>query len=331
MPKSGHAAPLCQHLDALVDDLRALVPQALQEFDEKAIHHARVTTRRLKAALDLLESVLNADHSGPFARVGKKLRRRLGPLRDIDVMLGHLDELREHRRLGPAVEWLQARLMQERQLARNESQKRAAPSPVLAKLGTWWAMRQDVLDAAPKIPQLIDQSLRDQLADFTARADQVIAKAPAPSDGAAPRQDPHELRIAGKRLRYTLELAQVNGVKIPAAILRTFKRMQGLLGLWHDHVVLAERAMQASLEEDLPLHDPPMQKQVLNLVNFALTRAQREMDQFGKLWSRRGEQLAADIRGAVGAISESKTDPDPHGSEPASAPAASHPASPPAA
>ena len=35
--------------------------------------------------------------------------------------------------------------------------------------------------------------------------------------------------------------------------------MQEALGLWHDYVVLTERAMQISLEELLPHHDADMQ------------------------------------------------------------------------
>ena len=98
--------PLCKHLDSLVDALRKFVPAALQEFDEDSIHKARVTTRRLKAAIEMLNSLLNPEHARPFARVGKRLRRRLGPLRDLDVMLRHLDELGNNPAMGAAVKWI---------------------------------------------------------------------------------------------------------------------------------------------------------------------------------------------------------------------------------
>src|SRR4051812_43418946 len=92
--------PLCAHLDALVDELRGFVPAALQQFDKEAIHRARVTTRRLKAALDLLSPCLDSGHQKPFANLGRKLRQRLGPLRDVDVMLGHLDEIEPDARFS---------------------------------------------------------------------------------------------------------------------------------------------------------------------------------------------------------------------------------------
>src|SRR3954447_14134035 len=85
--------PLCKHLDHLVDELRVHVPAALNDFDPQAIHKARGATRRLKAALDLLKSCVSPAHASPFTKIGRKLRRRLGPLRDIDVMIEHLDEV----------------------------------------------------------------------------------------------------------------------------------------------------------------------------------------------------------------------------------------------
>ena len=44
--------PLCRYADPLIEDLRKLVPKALDDFDADAIHDARVATRRLRAALE---------------------------------------------------------------------------------------------------------------------------------------------------------------------------------------------------------------------------------------------------------------------------------------
>src|SRR6185312_16160926 len=76
--------PLLAYLDELVEDLHKNVNKALRAFDADAIHDARVATRRLKAAMGLLESVISSEHRKPFGKVLKKLRRRLGPLRDLD-------------------------------------------------------------------------------------------------------------------------------------------------------------------------------------------------------------------------------------------------------
>src|SRR6476661_8132802 len=85
--------PLLQHIDRLMEQLHAQVPKALHAWEVDGIHQARVATRRLKAALDLAGPVVGKKRRKPLARVLRKLRRRLGPLRDTDVMLEHLEEL----------------------------------------------------------------------------------------------------------------------------------------------------------------------------------------------------------------------------------------------
>ena len=66
------------------------------------------------------------------------------------------------------------------------------------------------------------------------------------------------MRIAGKALRYTLEMAVVEGHTLPGPVLKAFKRMQACLGLWHDYVVLTEAALRASLEPLAAGQPPPL-------------------------------------------------------------------------
>src|SRR3954470_24134003 len=100
MPHAKHKddatpPPLLAYLDELVENLRRLIPSAIRGNDADAIHDARVATRRLKAALDLLETAIDQRRLRPFAKTLRKLRRRLGPLRDLDVMGDHLRELKK--------------------------------------------------------------------------------------------------------------------------------------------------------------------------------------------------------------------------------------------
>src|SRR5688572_12268564 len=113
---------LAAFLDRRVAELRELVPKAVRSGDVTAIHQARVTTRRLKAALDLLEPLLPEQSRRRFARTLRRLRRTLGPSRDVDVMLGHLPDLRPTRGPCDAVDWLQQRLTERRgELARERA------------------------------------------------------------------------------------------------------------------------------------------------------------------------------------------------------------------
>src|SRR4051812_36369647 len=59
---------LLTYLDELVEHLRRLIPTAIRGSDADAIHDARVATRRLKAALDLLQTAIDHRRLRPFAK-----------------------------------------------------------------------------------------------------------------------------------------------------------------------------------------------------------------------------------------------------------------------
>lgn len=335
--------PLLGYLDGMMEDLRSRVPAALKLWDVEAIHQSRVATRRMKAAVDLMRVVLNNRLRRPFAKVTRNLRRRLGPLRDADVMLEHLEELRSQGKHERAIIWLSERVGREREALRAASAKQGPPAVVLAKLGAWWAVREEILAARDAVDTLLAESLHLQLDAFAEQADRLVlqtntkrakplpaagaaapealgvASGPAPvepmatgtpdgngvSEGAARQmpvpapsglQDPHELRISGKVLRYTLELAVVQGHKLPGSVTKRFKKMQEGLGFWHDYVVLADRAMQAGLDEQLGHHEPGLMDELLELVRGVLRRATHHLDKFNRLWTHEGEALTKSIR-----------------------------------
>src|SRR5215204_1044136 len=120
---------LLGYLDELVEHLRRLIPSAIRGSDADAIHDARVATRRLKAALDLLQTVIDHRRLRPFARTLRKLRRRLGPLRDLDVMHDHLIELKKDadEEQATAIAWLEVRLEECRKAAVADARDSAPP------------------------------------------------------------------------------------------------------------------------------------------------------------------------------------------------------------
>ncbi len=288
--------PLLAYLDHLVEELQRLVPLALRDWDEQAIHQLRVATRRLKAGVDLFRPVLSDDARQPFARVTRRLRRRLGPLRDLDVMLGHLRELSKQKRHATAVAWLAGRLQAQREGARGDSLEDAPPSKVLAKLSSWQDVRAEIKEAVEAVDSLLVESIHLQLDAFAEQADRLICPPGQAGATAAAPQDVHELRIAGKALRYTLEMAKEHGRPLDRRVMRTFKRMQEALGLWHDFVVLTEWAMRASLDGLLAHHDTKLQTDVLALARLTLSRAEQRLNKFGTFWEAEGPQFAQTIR-----------------------------------
>ena len=344
--------PLLQHLDELVDGLRTDVPDALRTWDEEAIHDARVATRRLKAALDLLRPVLTPGPRKSFGRTLRRLRRRLGPLRDQDVMLGHLKDLEADARLKPAAaRWVAAATTEQRERAREQTRRAVSVTRTMSRLGRWWGVREEVCEAHEAVSTLLRESVHLQLDAFVEQADLLVTHAarqravaaaaasespaapgavvsragdpppaqaqvqgaasggngaatastaaPAPSSPVTDAQvDPHELRIAGKALRYTLEMAAKERVPLPAGVAKTFKQMQECLGLWHDFVVLSDRVLATAVERMLSHHDPALMEHVLDLARAALRKSAKELDRFVKLWCDRGESMSRQIRAA---------------------------------
>jgi CHAD domain-containing protein len=320
MPKrDSEDCPLLKYLDSLVEDLRKLVAPAIKGQDTDSVHDARVATRRLKAAMELMEPAVSGRFRKPFNRVTKSLRHQLGPLRDLDVMREHLGEFKQAK-LQAAAQWLGDRLGQLRDDAVQCAIDHAPPARMLAKLGSWWGLRHEIADASEKIDELLSHSVHLQLDAFIEQAQDLAAGRGG---------DPHQLRIAGKSLRYTLEMAREHGVRLSASITTLFKRMQTALGLWHDYVVLAEMIMRESAECDLALHDLPLQTQLLNLAQQSLRKAESQLKKMSNLWQTRGESLTQTIRAVFPLTKHPQADvlPVPSQTEaPASAESTSAPA-----
>lgn len=72
--------------------LVALMP-AVRDGAPEAIHDARVATRRIRAALDLVGHHRPEPHLDEAAAIARRIARTLGRARDIDVSLELLDDL----------------------------------------------------------------------------------------------------------------------------------------------------------------------------------------------------------------------------------------------
>lgn len=304
--------PLVAYLDGLVDQLRQHVAAAVQDGVEDSIHQARVATRRLKAASDLLRPILPNRSRQRWNRLLRRIRQRLGALRDIDVMLGHVAELSTDASSAGG-EWLRARLGEDRAALLTAAQAAKVFSRLDERLSVWQRLRVQIDRHADAIDPLISASLHQQIADFATRA----AGLEAPAAGA----DPHAVRIAGKALRYTVEMGVVQGHPLDESIARTFKKMQDALGLWHDYVVLADQAMTRATEEMLAHHDGVALRGVLALGIEASERADGRLDKFRNLWREDGPAVVQAIEQAFPlsravdvTATPSQTDPDHSGS-----------------
>ncbi|HRK32210.1 MAG TPA: CHAD domain-containing protein [Tepidisphaeraceae bacterium] len=313
--------PVVQYLDGLVDQLRMHAAGVLDTGAVESVHQARVTTRRLRAASDLLRPLLKSGARDRFNHLQRKVRRRLGPIRDLDVLTALLTDFSDADSTAAAAWMLDALAPTRTDLLQTASKDKAVARLPL-KLGPWYKIRAQIIDHAASIDPLLSESLHDQIDAFAARARELAE--------AQPGVDPHQVRIAGKSLRYTLELAAAHGHALEESLLKSFKKLQDALGTWHDFVVLAEQSLLLSAERMVAHHDIKLQRSVLALANAALTFAEGQLEKFNRLWSEHGEGLAESIRAAfplsqpVEPVTEPKTDHDPADSTPPEIPDGPH-------
>jgi CHAD domain-containing protein len=295
--RASRAQKLLEHIDSLRDKLAEQTPMALQTFDAESVHAARVATRRLGAALDLLAPVLGKSDRKPLSKGLKRLRRRLGRLRDADVLLDRLAEISPEVRQATAVEWLRLRLEKSHRKLKEQNLKKTPPQRALRQLDDWGAVRTQIEEADEAIGSLLAESLHLQTEALVEQASQLEWTIHAVPEARQAPQHPHEVRIAAKNLRYTLEIAEVCRRPLPSSLMNTFKKMQDQLGAWHDWVVLAERTLEEVVQNGLA-QDATSAQAALELARLCLRRSERELQAFARTWKRRGMALATKIRAA---------------------------------
>ena len=291
------------YLDEQIEAIRSRLPAALHDFDSAAIHQSRVGTRRLKAGFDVLAPLLADLDAEGLATAGKLLRRRLGPLRDLDVMIAALGETGLPTKSTAAVEWIVNRLNADRTDARSDSvlsPKKAAK--LMSRFDDWWRVRHGLENLADGITPLLTAALHERFDAFAALADRVANLAAETDD--APPIDLHELRIDGKAVRYAFEIAAAHGLAVPKKLAKTFKAMQEALGEWHDAVVLADAILRATLDADLPLHRQGLASDVLDVARAYLLRSEKALAKFVALWKRGGAGLRATLAERVPLVTE---------------------------
>jgi CHAD domain-containing protein len=281
---------LHQFVGGKVVELGRWVPLALRCGDVEAVHQARVTTRRLKAALDLLKPALAREGRRGFSKVLRRLRRSLGPLRDVDVMLGHLRESACDPRHGASVNWLLGTLHKRRSKLLEEIARKRSPEELVDELGRWRDLEPQVKAVEAVAPGMAREALPGQLDSFKTGANGL----------AGAEVDVHALRIDGKLLRYTLELGQPLGFAVSPSLLKTFKKMQDALGLWHDFIVLSEEAASSALKDMLAATDRHLYGESLELSRVFWQKSERHLGQFQALWGKQGEAIAQEIVATFG-------------------------------
>jgi len=195
---------------------------------------------------------------------------------------------------------MQQLLRKQRRDIRAEMAEEETPARVLRDLQNWRKLEKQIRKSQSQLPELLHHSAAEQLTAFARQARKSLN---AKSKAAPP--DWHALRVAGKRLRYTLEMSATAGHDLPPHTAKVFKKMQDALGLWHDHVVLSEQALNTASKQNLARTNPQLLTSVLALVQESQRRASEQLKVFAGIWRNHGEALTRQIRALYSATTTS--------------------------
>ncbi|TDV47071.1 CHAD domain-containing protein [Actinophytocola oryzae] len=220
-------------IDEQVHELRAQAEVALEGADPEGVHQLRVGVRRIRAAL----RVSGHDGGGALQAELRWFFGELGPLRDLDVLLGRLrdetdgftpDELAAFGRLLKG-------LRAERGVARRKVTR--------ALRGQRYERLLADLSATDIAPTGA-VGTREVARPFRKLRKAVLAAGQDPADEVL-----HELRIRGKKLRYAAELMATDGGRLVRRLVKATKRLQDVLGE-HQDACVAEDRVRGLVGED---------------------------------------------------------------------------------
>lgn len=233
-----------QALAARVAKIDEMLPLAAHHYqqDVEHVHQLRTSCRRAAAAVELFRPLMSGKPK-KLRKMLRRIRKAAGPARDTDVLLARFE------RQTPAdsnLDYVLARL----HLQRNNAQEalvRVAQKSQAGKLkkaldGTLESLGQGRGDAHPlsflQFGRTALQAASQDVFRLTGVSQPTIAQL-------------HQLRIAGKRLRYSIEL--FHGVFAPELRLEVYpmvEKLQDRLGRLNDHATA--QAMFQRWLADLP-------------------------------------------------------------------------------
>lgn len=203
--------------------------------DIECVHHMRVASRRLRAALKLFRPCLSRQ-ADAWNRQVRRITRALGRARDLDVQIAFV---RAYQRRHPQHDWrpgLDRLLLRLRRWRGGVQQKVHEALAAVEEAGTLEDMRRRMRAQWPRRGR--HDGITVQAYRLAGRTIQKLLHDLLDYDGFVTKPDcieeHHRMRIAAKRLRYSLEVFEPIYGKPMAEPIRAARRLQTLLGELHD-------------------------------------------------------------------------------------------------
>lgn len=192
--------------------------------DPEHLHKLRTNTRRIRTLLKMFKSYLDPNFFQEARTLYKELIEYTNPIRDIDVFLIHLQSLSLPSRMSGWIDPVVQLLQKQRK-----------------------GYYQELLNNLDPFETQIKKLFLQCSAQATISTKKALKKAIKKQKKAVERtkgSDLHRIRIAYKYLRYLYELTK-DRKKV-----RQLKRIQDLLGEYHDYEVACERILEIGEQID---------------------------------------------------------------------------------
>lgn len=243
-------AVVAAHLRSLVDAYLELEPRVRLDADD-AVHRTRIAVRRLRSALATYRRLLDRDRSEHLRAELQWLGGVLGPVRDAEVIAGHLTTMLDHGLDGGRADGDVLRHRMETTLARLRTDARQAARAALSS-DRYGALLDDLrsIDGLVLVQGRTEKRAKKELRKHMRRAHRRLRRAVRDARAAERPTDEqlHAVRKRAKRVRYAAEsVSEVVGRKADR-LATSLERVQDTLGAHQDTVVI--RAVLRELAAD---------------------------------------------------------------------------------
>jgi CHAD domain-containing protein len=221
---------------------------SLESGDIRALHQARVASRRLRELAPLLQ--LERAKARKVRHLLHKITSRLGPVRELDVLLVQIDELHVSGRRGSGG---LGRVGVRVSKARDEARKRLFAELPTSRMARFARKLERIANAMAASEHASSRTAarrwRWALDARVAKRARRLGESVADAGAVYLPERLHAVRISLKKLRYSVELSAEAAGQRGDAHLSVLRRGQDLLGRLHDLQTLIDqvRQTQASL------------------------------------------------------------------------------------
>ena len=203
-----------------VRKVRKFVKKAPRQPTPEQVHDLRTNTRKLESALHALSLDSNGNEQRLLKSV-KRIRKRAGKIRDMDVLTGHLCSVKLNGEGDCEVQLLEHMGARRQKYAKKLHSSVLKESAVLKK-----TLQREVADL-----DVLTQDGKPEQAGAQAGAQALELASQLADPTRLNRSNLHPYRLKVKELRYVLQMAENNG---QAEFVKDLGEVKDSIGEWHD-------------------------------------------------------------------------------------------------